>query len=489
MGRGRQIAGWGALLVAVSLAGAAAEGGASKTLSRATSARERRVVRAAVIHTLSPEPGFTAVGGQALDFLGLCVSGAGDVNRDGFDDILIGQFSSVPERNDKGRAYVCYGSAAGIDAATSWSVEGNETLSGFGNGVSRAGDVNRDGFDDVIVGAYSEGGNGRAYVYLGGASGLTTAPAWSDEGGHAGSQFGYSVAGAGDVNGDGFDDVIVGEPSYFGVHGGGAGRAAVYLGRASGVTSASAWAAEGAAAFEQFGWSVARAGDINHDGFDDVVVGSPRYMNPRDPLVEGRVSVFLGGASGLPTSPSTTIEFHGFQSKFGWSVASAGDVNGDGFDDVLVGAPDFTDDQDEEGRAYLYLGGASGLATSPTWTVDGNAEEVRLGMSVASAGDINRDGLADVIIGVPEYGAGRVDVFFGSTSTLAAVPDWTYEARRTLGALGRSVAPAGDINGDGLPDVIIGDPSYTDPYSNQGAAFVFLGIQVTTASRRWERYR
>jgi len=190
-------------------------------------------------------------------------------------------------------------------------------------------------------------------------------PRWRVESDQAGALFGSSVASAGDVNGDGYDDVIVGAELWDGVAGD-RGAAFVYLGSASGLAATPAWTVEGDQSGTLFGVSVAGAGDVNGDGYDDVIVGDPYSMN--DDVQEGRVFVYLGSVSGPAATPSWTFESDALAARAGVSVASAGDVNGDGYDDVIVGAPYFDSPETDEGRAFVFLGSALGLAASPAWT-------------------------------------------------------------------------------------------------------------------------
>src|SRR6185503_17803037 len=167
--------------------------------------------------------------------------------------------------------------------------------------------------------------------------------------------------------------------------------------------------------------------------------------------------------------------------NLGSHVATAGDVNGDGFSDVLVGAWRFDDAFVDEGRAFLFLGSPTGLATTPAWTADGEQLGALLG-SVASAGDVNGDGFGDVIVGAEgftsgESAEGRVSLFLGSASGLSLVPARTLESDQSEAAFGRALAMAGDVNGDGFGDVIVGVPGLDDPYVtfDSGGASVFLG--------------
>lgn len=197
------------------------------------------------------------------------------------------------------------------------------------------------------------------------------APDWIAQGDQDYARFGQALADAGDVNGDGFDDVIVGAHDF---HAPGAmypdGRAFLYYGSASGPSLAPDWIADGAPNDGWFGWSVAGAGDVNADGFDDLLVGAP--LSNGELLGEGRVYLFHGSASG----PSTTSDWSGESSqelsRYGWSVGAAGDVNADGFDDVLVGAPRFDNGQFDEGRAYVYFGSATGLPPAAGWRAEPN---------------------------------------------------------------------------------------------------------------------
>src|SRR5439155_970301 len=205
---------------------------------------------------------------------------------------------------------------------------------------------------------------GRAFVFLGSASGLASTPAWTAESDQASADFGASVATAGDVNGDGYADVIVGAHLYDNGQSN-EGRAFVYLGSASGLASTPAWTAESNQANADFGTSVAAAGDVNSDGFGDVIVGADLYDNGQTD--EGRIFVYLGSATGLAPAPDWTADSNQADAAFAFSVAAAGDVNGDGFGDVIAGAPAFDNGQTDEGRAFVFLGSGAGLAASSGW--------------------------------------------------------------------------------------------------------------------------
>src|ERR1051326_254089 len=256
------------------------------------------------------------------------------------------------------------------------------------------------------AGSYDNGqtDEGRAYVYLGSASGPALLPAWAAESDQANALFGYSVATAGDVTGDGYSDVVVGARDYDNGLGA-AGRAFVYHGSATGLAASPAWTADGGQASAEFGVSVATAGDVNGDGYSDVIVGADLFDNGEQN--EGRAFVYHGSPSGLAGIPAWTGEPNRAGAKFGVSVATAGDVNGDGYSDVIVGAQFYSNVETLEGLASVYLGSATGLAGSPAWTAEGNQVNAFLGASVATAGDVNGDGYSDVVVGAHGYSNGE----------------------------------------------------------------------------------
>ena len=440
-------------------------------------------------------------GNQAGANFGTRVAGAGDVNGDGYADVIVGAPLYDNGQTDEGAAFVYLGSSFGIlapggqvDANT--FLQSNQAGAQLGYSVASAGDVNGDGYPDVIVGApfYDNGqtDEGAAFVFLGGASGTAaigdpSTAATQLESNQAIANFGKSVASAGDVNGDGYADVIVGAPLYDNGQTD-EGAAFIFRGSASGIASSNP-ATPGVTQLEsnqanaQLGTSVASAGDVNGDGYPDVIVGAPLYDNGQTD--EGAAWVFLGSASGItsgnPGTASAQLESNQASASFGQSVASAGDVNGDGYADVIVGAPLYDNGQTNEGAAFIFRGSVSGIASSNPATpgvaqLESNQAGAQLGTSLASAGDINGDGYADVIVGAPIYnsGAGTALIYLGSASGIASGSPATaateIDSDQANATLGRSVAGVGDVNGDGYGDVVIGAPAL-----GMGAAFVFLG--------------
>ncbi len=430
---------------------------------------------------LSLTPDWTGESNQASAYFGISVSTAGDVNGDGYSDVIVGALLYDNGQTDEGRAYVYYGSATGLSSTPNWTGESNQASALFGNSVSTAGDVNGDGYSDVIIGAYyyenGETNEGGAYVYYGSASGLSLTPDWTAESNQGNSRYGYSVSTAGDVNGDGYSDVIVGAYLYDNGETD-EGRAFVYYGSASGLSSSPDWTGESNQASAYFGYSVSAAGDVNGDGYSDVIVGAYYYDNGETD--EGAAFVYYGSSSGLSSTPDWIGESNQVGAYFGYSVSSAGDVNGDGYSDVIVGAYLYDNGEANEGRAFLYYGSASGLSSLPDWTGESNQAVAWFGNSVSTAGDVNGDGYSDVIVGAYDYSNGEFNegiayVYYGSSSGLSLTPDWTAESNQSDSRYGCSVSSAGDVNGDGYSDVIVGAFYYGHEKKREGAAFVYYG--------------
>ncbi len=366
---------------------------------------------------------------------------------------------------------------------TAWTTESNQANARYGWSVASAGDVNGDGFADVIVGApvFDNGqtNEGRAFVYHGSASGLALAAAWTTESNQADARLGSSVSSAGDVNGDGFGDVIVGVPLYDGGQGN-EGRALVYHGSASGLGAAAAWTVESNQVNAQFGSSVAAAGDVNGDDFGDVIAGAFAFDNGQNN--EGRAFAYHGSASGLGAAAAWTAESNQASASFGHSVAGAGDVNGDGFGDVIVGATLFDNGQTDEGRAFAYHGSASGLGAAAAWTTESNQAGAQLGFSVSAAGDADADGFGDVWVGAPFYDNGQTNegaafLTLGRAAGLAATVDSTLEGNQAEANLGYSVASAADVDGDGSSDVIAGAYQFDSGQTNEGRVIAHQTVE------------
>ena len=485
------------------------------------------------LSSLNGSNGFRLDGVEESDLSGTSVSSAGDINGDGFDDVIIGAPSirHFSYTNTNGHSYVVFGKATGFDAVMNLSeldgsngfrLDGVNAGDFSGRSVSNAGDVNGDGFDDVIIGApsaYPYGTGGYSYVVFGKASGFDATMSLSDLDGSDGfrldgqgrSYSGKSVSTAGDVNGDGFDDVIIGAPgpryatgSSSVVFGGASGFGAV-MDLSSLDGSNGFYLSSTGGYYGRLGSSVSTAGDVNGDGFDDVIVGAPGgSLNDN---YSGSSYVVFGRASGFDATMnlSELDGSNGFRldgvaigDGSGGSVSTAGDVNGDGFDDLIIGASGADPNGLPSGSSYVVFGRASGfdatmnlseLDGSNGFRLDGVAIGDGSGGSVSTAGDVNGDGFDDLIIGASGADpngdrSGSSYVVFGKASGFDAEMELSdldsSNSVRLDGVAagdesGYSVSGAGDVNGDGFDDLIVG-AYIADPNGNgSGSSYIIFG--------------
>ena len=289
----------------------------------------------------------------------------------------------------------------GVSEATptpDWSILGEVPQTYYGADIESAGDVNRDFRDEVLVvapsyysGSLDELGEGKAYLYMGTASGPATTPAWSFESNQLGGHL-TSARSAGDVDGDGYGDVMVAAQDY---DNGEADEGLVWLffGSPSGLSPAPGWSTEGNQAGARYGVSTC-AGDVNGDGYADVIIGA--YLFEAGQLAEGRAFLYLGGPGGPASSPDWTAESNRQSTYFG-AACSTGDVNGDGFDEIAIGASGYSNRQTNEGAVYLYRGSAIGPEPSPWKILAINKNYAGFGASVSIRGDFNGDGYHDLV--------------------------------------------------------------------------------------------
>ena len=376
---------------------------------------------------------------------------------------------------------------AGADAILLGTDGGDEA----GYDLDGAGDVDGDGLPDLLVGsAYQDGADtnaGVAYIVTatpsGSASlGSVATPLW---GVAAEDYAGESVAGAGDVNGDGYDDFLVGARGTDGVDSS-AGSAYLVLGPVSAEASlATAAELTGVARGDYAGWAVGGAGDVDGDGYDDVLVGA--VAEDSGGTSAGAAYLMLGPVTaGSLSTADLTLTGASSGDKAGWSVDSAGDTDGDGLDDIIVGAP-YNDGVDTDtGAAYVLLGssvatsgGTASISTADA-TLEGQSWDELAGWAVAGAGDVDGDGHDDVLVGAPGEStvgseAGAAYLLYGPVSSTAlTAADLVFEAESGPSCVGASVASAGDMDNNGFDDLLIGANCETSTGSEAGAAYLVL---------------
>ena len=535
------------------------------------------------------------------DRSGYSVSTAGDVNGDGVDDLLIGAPDADANGNfNNGLTYVVFGSSTGVvgsggvlelsalnntTAATGTAglvINGIDAFDTAGTSVSTAGDVNGDDIDDLLIGADGAdpngGASGETYVVFGSSTGVVgnggvldlsalnnTAVATGTaglviNGINAADASGYSVSTAGDVNGDGIDDLLIGAD---GADPGGnsyAGETYVVFGSSTGVvgnggvleladlnnttvaTGTAGLLINGIDAFDFSGISVSSAGDVNDDGIDDLLIGADGALANGNTSA-GEIYVVFGSSTGvvgnggvleLSALNDTTVAtgtagllINGISAydDAGNSVSMAGDVNGDGIDDLLIGAEDadvngnFVDDT---GEIYVVFGSSTGVVgnggildlsalndtTAATGTagllINGIDTDDGAGNSVSAAGDVNGDGVDDLLIGA-QYAdpnglsSGETYVVFGSrtgvvgsggvldlsalnnSTVMTGTPGLVINGINAVDLSGATVSAAGDVNGDGIDDLLIGAPDADVNNNLAGQTYVVFGVLTNSA--------
>ena len=465
--------------------------------------------------------GFRLIGEKYRDWSGEDVSSVGDINDDGYDDFAIGAPGADPNGEDSGATYVIFGKATGfsrtielseLDGSDGFRIDGESVQDTSGRSIS-AGDVNDDGYNDIIIGADWAAPNGYSsgstYVVFGKESGFSKTIDLSDivrigggvriDGESAYDDSGKSVS-SGDVNDDGYDDIIIGAPGAD-PNGYGSGSTYVVFGKADGsnglngimelseLDGSDGFRIDGESAGDASGHSVSSAGDVNGDGYDDFVIGA--YGADPNGERSGSSYVVFGKESGFDATVNlsdiaTGDGSAGFRinggnegDQNGFSVSSAGDFNGDGYDDIIIGAQYADPNGEDSGATYVVFGKASGFSRtielseldgSDGFRLNGESTDDYSGRSVSSAGDFNGDGYDDIIIGAAWSDpngdrSGSSYVVFGKSSGFSRTIElseldgsdgFRIDGEDRYDRSGYSVSSAGDVNDDGYDDIIIG---------------------------------
>jgi hypothetical protein len=412
------------------------------------------------VDALSAVPDKILLGTTAGFYGTTTLAGIGDVNADGFSDVMVGrsEVTATPQ------VFVFYGSATGIPQQHAATITLQEDNTALGGAMAGLGDVNGDGYGDVLIASlHNPSGTGSAHLYLGSLTGLLETPTTTLTG-NSNNYFGCSVSAAQDINGDGFNDVIIGDYQYES----GKGAAFIYLGNSSGISVTPASTLIGFNTYGSFGISVASAGDENADGYADVIIGASGYdFN----IGTSNAYLFYGSKVGVITTEYQTLVSPELKSAFGNSVSPAGDVNGDGRSDIIIGA---FQSEAESGAAYVYLGNTNPLLETAAKTITAPVEDNIFAITNSGVGDLNGDGFSDVAIGANEYSSnkGIVYIYYGSSNGLPENPSLTIEAPSENSKFGANIAAAGDVNGDGYGDLIVGANGFNNYH---GAAYIYLG--------------
>ncbi|MBU06071.1 MAG: thrombospondin type 3 repeat-containing protein [Gammaproteobacteria bacterium] len=446
------------------------------------------------------------VGESPNDYAGYWVSSAGDIDGDGLSDILAGAYDEDEGGSNAGAVYVILGASLGENgnydlAQADYKIIGEDEGDWAGIMTSGTGDVDGDGLDDILVGAYGVGDKGpitgAAYLILGSSFGASatidlSAADYKFMGESEDDHAGYAVGRAGDVDGDGLDDILIGSS---GQDAGGAHAGATYIILASSLAvNAPTELAQadykfiGESPQNWSGYQVAGGGDIDGDGLDDLLVGADGDEGGKE---THSTYVILGSSmtSSTMNLSEADYKFYG-ENAFDYAsqVSIVGDVDGDSLDDILIGSAGLDDGGNLAGGAYLILG--SSLGDSGTYELSvadykfiGEHRKDYAGATVASAGDVDGDGLADLFIGALDYSLdydfqGAAYIILGGSLGEEREIDLSYADYKIVGNkaelyLGQSVATAGDVDGDGKDDAVVG--AWYGP-NWEGAVYIVTGI-------------
>lgn len=419
----------------------------------------------------SETPGLTLSGDADDARLGEVNPAYGDFNADGYKDLAL--------VNNSNQIRVLRGSENGFEPNNNMLIETGNPDSVF-TSMASLGDTNGDGLEDFgvirIDNPNEPGKTIRVQVFLGQNSTeiINPEPRELDEYENLVNPI---ISGKGDVDGNGYMDLILGDPDFSS----GRGLVLIYFSLFDGVSFIPGWEVQGTEDGERFGTSVDISGDSNGDGYNDILVGAPYYTPGGNPVTpEGRIYVFDGNPNTVLDTPSWN--YIGDQTSrpyTGKIVSFAGDVNGDGYSEV-ISSVDTQDDGGvtEENAFILFYGDSDGISSSPSWTIDDT-----LGLTndskATSIGDVNGDGYGDILVASPYYSdigiQGKAMVFFGNSTIPLTTPDWQSFGSGTNTLFGFHILGVEDANSDGFSDFIITAPDVSDGFTNNGKVYVYYG--------------
>jgi len=489
------------------------------------------------LSSLNGTNGFSINGTQTGDQLGISINHAGDVNGDGLQDFIVGASEADPNGQNSGQAYLIFGQRRGLpinfnvsalNGRNGFRMSGIAELDRTGLGVNGAGDINGDGLADIVIGAPQANtpaaNAGRSYVLFGRRgqvaadiqlAALNGANGFQINGVDADDLSGFAVSNAGDINGDRIDDLLIGaygaNPNTFLV-----GQSYVVFGRPGGFGSSlnlaslngiNGFKLDGINPDDRAGFAVTALGDVNGDRLDDLLIGAPeadpgRFGSGQAYVVFGRRGGFPANLSLFSLNGSTGFRLDGLvqEGNLGFSVGGRGDFNGDGINDFVIGAPNTSLSSVGVGRVYVVFGrtggfpatfNLAGLNGANGFIIDGINGEDQTGYSVDLGGDVNNDGYFDVLIGAPGadpngLSSGRAYVVYGRPSdgqtvfnlaSLNGSNGFVINGITARDGAGQAVSHGGDINGDGIDDLLIGAPNADpDGSASTGQSYVIYGV-------------